>query len=101
MIDNECGVCWTPVGWHAALIVERLTGTFEWRGAYESPIEVSLAIECDGKEFHSTEEQIQRDNRKNLAAKNAGIPLLRFSGSSIFRHAERCVDEILVALELL
>ena len=47
-----------------------------------------LFIECDGKQFHSTPEQIQRDRRKDAAAKAADIPLLRFTGAEIFHNAK-------------
>lgn len=49
-------------------------------------------IECDGKEFHSTSEQLANDRRKDAAAARAGIPLLRFSGSDIFRRSIACAE---------
>lgn len=51
-----------------------------------------LFIECDGKEFHSTPDQIANDRRKDAAAAAARIPLLRFSGSDIFRRGEACAQ---------
>jgi len=54
-----------------------------------------LFIECDGKEFHSTPEQKANDAAKDAAARNAGIPLLRFSGEEIFRNPEGCANRIL------
>jgi very-short-patch-repair endonuclease len=47
-------------------------------------------VECDGREFHSTPDQIARDKRKDQAALEAGIPLLRFSGSDINKHFDHC-----------
>jgi very-short-patch-repair endonuclease len=46
-----------------------------------------LFIECDGREWHSTQTQLERDARKNAAADSAGIPLIRFTGSEIFKNA--------------
>lgn len=54
-----------------------------------------LFIECDGRDYHSSVEQIQNDSRKNAAAERARIPLLRFSGSEIFRWPDGCVHRVL------
>ena len=53
-------------------------------------------VECDGAEFHSTDEQIANDRRKDEAAKAAGIHLLRFTGSEIQQNSYGCA---VVALE--
>ena len=45
-------------------------------------------VECDGKEFHSTPEQIANDRRKDSLARGAGIRLLRFTGSEIYRGGQ-------------
>lgn len=47
-------------------------------------------IECDGKAFHSTPEQIANDRSKDYHAAAAGIRLFRFTGSDINRNAEYC-----------
>lgn len=52
-------------------------------------------IECDGKEFHQTEEQLVNDRAKNNLAAKEEIYLFRFSGSEIFRHLDECVGRIL------
>lgn len=57
-----------------------------------------LLIECDGRQFHSTPEQIANDRRKDNQAAQAGMRVLRFSGSRIFHAAERCCAEVLGAL---
>jgi very-short-patch-repair endonuclease len=54
-----------------------------------------LFIECDGAEFHSTKEQLARDRRKDAAALQSGIPLLRFTGSEIYRVVDGCVGRVL------
>lgn len=58
-----------------------------------------LFIECDGKAFHSSEEQIANDLEKDRAAARAGIPLLRFTGSSVFRRPDECAKKIIALLE--
>jgi len=42
-----------------------------------------LAIECDGKAFHSSKKQKAHDYRKNAYLKKNGWKVLRFSGSKI------------------
>ncbi len=54
-----------------------------------------VLIECDGAEFHSTPEQVENDQRKNVAAAQAGLALLRFSGSEINRDAYGCAVVVL------
>ncbi len=59
-----------------------------------------VLIECDGKEFHSTDDQIANDRAKNALAAKSGIPLFRFSGSEIFCELDRCVVQVFEALRL-
>lgn len=47
-------------------------------------------VECDGAEFHSTDEQLARDRRKDADAKAAGIEMLRFSGRNIVKNYDAC-----------
>lgn len=47
-------------------------------------------VECDGREFHSSEAQIARDRRKDSEAIEEGIPLFRFTGSELERNASAC-----------
>lgn len=49
-------------------------------------------IECDGREFHSTPEQLARDAEKNAAAEAAGIRLFRWTGREIYRDAHSCAE---------
>ena len=50
-----------------------------------------ILIECDGKEFHSTERQQANDRLKDEAALKAGVQLVRFSGSEINSDIDRCI----------
>lgn len=54
-----------------------------------------MLIECDGKEFHSTPEQIENDQRKDKLAAAVGIKLLRFTGREIFHHPAQCAERVL------
>jgi very-short-patch-repair endonuclease len=60
---------------------------------------VQLDVECDGKEFHSTKFSIEHDLVRDNAMATKGILVLRFTGSQIWRDAERCVDIIQNALK--
>jgi very-short-patch-repair endonuclease len=52
-------------------------------------------IECDGKDFHSTEDQLANDRAKDDLAAKEGVLLFRFSGSEIFNDGKDCVRRIL------
>ncbi len=56
--------------------------------------ELLLLIECDGKDFHSTPEQVENDRRKDVVARDAGIKLARFSGAEIFRDPLHCANVV-------
>lgn len=62
---------------------------------YGKPI---LFIECDGRAFHSTADQIARDAKKDQAAASAGIHVMRFTGSEIFKNPVACCYRVLVIL---
>jgi very-short-patch-repair endonuclease len=54
----------------------------------------ALLIECDGKEFHSSVNQISHDMRKDQAAHDRGYLTMRFTGSQIHKGADACAAEI-------
>ncbi|MGG4156896.1 MULTISPECIES: DUF559 domain-containing protein [Bacteria] len=53
-----------------------------------------IAIECDGKEFHSSPEQIAHDRRKNKYLRKNGWKVLRFSGSAINGRMGQVLERI-------
>jgi very-short-patch-repair endonuclease len=56
--------------------------------------EILVAIECDGHDFHEkTKEQAAKDKARDRDFQNAGIPILHFTGSEIFKNANRCAEE--------
>lgn len=57
-------------------------------------------IECDGREFHSSEQQLLRDRLKDEAIRSAGIQVFRFTGSELERNASACVRIVFAAMEL-
>jgi very-short-patch-repair endonuclease len=55
-------------------------------------------VECDGRDFHSSEAQVARDKLKDSEALKAGVRMFRFTGSDLERSAATCArlvyDEI-------
>jgi hypothetical protein len=58
----------------------------------------ALLIECDGKDYHSTVNQIAHDMRKDAAARDRGYLTMRFTGSQIHRDADGCAQKIFDAV---
>jgi very-short-patch-repair endonuclease len=59
-----------------------------------------ILIECDGHEFHDrTKEQAQRDKSRDRHLTAKGWRVLRFTGSEIYRNAEKCAEEVAQILE--
>ena len=57
-----------------------------------------VLIECDGKDFHSSDEQMANDDAKNKAAHEVGLILLRFTGSELNRDPDSCVLQTFQAM---
>lgn len=53
-----------------------------------------LAIECDGRDFHSSDEARANDANKNKAIWALGAEIFRFSGSKIFRREADCIARV-------
>lgn len=56
--------------------------------------EYRLAIECDGKEWHSTPEQKRHDARKNNYLKRHGWKVCRLSGKTINYNLGYAINHI-------
>lgn len=52
-------------------------------------------VECDGKEFHSTPEQLKNDAAKDRFAASVGVAIFRFTGQDIYRDPYRCAAAII------
>jgi very-short-patch-repair endonuclease len=53
-----------------------------------------IAIECDGEAWHSSPDQLKRDNFKNYILGKKGWAILRFRGQEILDSVEECVNKI-------
>jgi very-short-patch-repair endonuclease len=58
----------------------------------------AMLLECDGKEFHSSADQISHDRRKDAAAQDRGYLTMRFTGSKIHRAADECAQKVFDAV---
>jgi very-short-patch-repair endonuclease len=54
----------------------------------------ALLIECDGKDFHSSPDQVEHDRKKDAAAHDRGYLTIRFTGSQIHRGADACAEKV-------
>jgi very-short-patch-repair endonuclease len=54
----------------------------------------ALLIECDGKDFHTSPDQVKHDLRKDQAAHDHGFLTMRFTGSQIHKAADQLAMEI-------
>jgi len=81
-----------PKGW--SLIPQMPWRRYRIDWTIISPASRVAFVECDGQEFHSSPEQIERDRRRDAEANEAGIPVFRFSGSDICASPSRCIGDI-------
>jgi very-short-patch-repair endonuclease len=67
---------------------------FEYFGRKEKPV-TAFAVECDGHDYHDDKpEQRIKDKAKERELMLEGIQVLRFTGSEIFRDAQKCAKQI-------
>lgn len=60
---------------------------------------VTLDVEIDGRDFHSTPEQIANDEARTLDLEAAGWEVIRFTGSDVWRDPTGCARRTREALE--
>lgn len=54
-----------------------------------------IAIECDGHDFHSSKEQIMKDNQRTRILTKNGWSVIRYSGSEIYQDSKNELKGIL------
>jgi len=58
-----------------------------------------IVVECDGHDFHEkTKQQAARDKKRDREIVAAGYPVMRFTGSEIFRDPVSCANQVGEAL---
>lgn len=50
-----------------------------------------VIVECDGLEYHSTREQLHRDEQRQKALQQSGFKVIRFAGKTLFGDPESVV----------
>ncbi len=58
-----------------------------------------IAIYADGRDFHTSPDQVENDNRIRSSVRELGYRVLAFSGSRIAGDIDGCIREIVLALE--
>lgn len=53
-----------------------------------------VVVECDGKEFHSTEAQVKSDIERQRAIEAVGYTVVRLRGREIFADAPSCAAKV-------
>jgi very-short-patch-repair endonuclease len=72
---------------------------WEWRRyradwAIKKPTGEIAVVECDGAEFHTSPDQVERDRRRDEEMLRAGIAVYRFTGSEIHQGAHHCAMRV-------
>lgn len=58
-------------------------------------LERHIVVECDGHDYHErTKTQAQRDKSRDRTMLLHGYPVLRFTGSEIYKNPVQCCEEI-------
>ena len=99
-IERRLAVFLVPTAerWGFKVILQFKHDRFRYDFAIEKDGKVVAVIECDGREFHSTDEQLSNDAAKNLSARRAGFVMFRRSGSEIYYDARGCAEDIIFQL---
>ena len=62
---------------------------------------IKIDLECDGKDYHSSRDQMRRDEIRNKDLVRDGWIVLRYAGGSLHHRCEACADEIQFLIEQL
>lgn len=70
-----------PIGPYRADVVVRCAGR-------------CMVVEADGRKYHSSAEQVEKDKRRDRYCVARGIAVMRFSGSEIEKDPRGCAAEV-------
>jgi very-short-patch-repair endonuclease len=106
VLCNNNGVpkCESPIEWrlYNALIRKGYKAYTQVKcGPYYIDMVIGdIAIECDGKDFHSSPAQKKYDRKRSAYLYRHGYrSVLRFTGSEINTNVNKCADKIVRAVE--
>lgn len=74
-------------------------GIFKYQNSVSKVLVSKYCIECDGHEFHSTKDQIKKDNKRmRQLLLQEGYSSIRYSGSEVFNMSENDIGMFLMGL---
>lgn len=88
------------IGQYRADFIIKANGYLPAQRVWPPRLSTTIAIECDGHEFHSTEEQKIYDKTRDQYFLSQNIKTIRFSGAQIHANVNFCVDQIAHALDM-
>ena len=91
--------CQAPVGKYRADILITVKAYTRTPKIWPPLAEFKMAVECDGKDFHTSPEQKAHDKERDDYFKSQGIKTVRFTGSEIYRGVKMVVLEIINHIE--
>lgn len=95
------GVIWTAC-WELGLPVPALNVAIRVAGRRFHPDclfqEMRLVVEIDGREYHSTPEQIAADAQRQALLEAAGYTVMRFAASNVLYRPAEVMSQIMMAL---
>lgn len=56
--------------------------------------EKMIVVECDGKEWHSSDEQIEYDRQRDAYLKSLGWKVIRVTGGDIYKHSASIAEAV-------
>jgi len=102
---HDVDLCESPIERrvYLGLLQHRLHATPQYRlGRYRIDLAFPsqmVAIECDGKDFHTSPKQKAHDKKRDIFMQEKGWKVLRFSGKRIYRDLPGVVATIVKELE--
>jgi very-short-patch-repair endonuclease len=60
--------------------------------------EHKLCVECDGEQFHTSEEDVARDKKRDEYFKEQVIEVLRLTGTQIYKNGDKWAEHIFAHL---
>lgn len=94
--DKPLGLASEPKEHSGLLLIPQFKWSFyrsDW-AIYNPKTTGALLVECDGKDFHSSPEQIEHDRKKDATAHDRGFLTIRFTGSEIHKRADACAEKV-------
>lgn len=82
-----------PDGWLLIPQMPLLWYRADW--AIIRPDRKIAVVECDGREFHTSEEAIAHDRKRDDEMNAIGVRVYRFTGSEIYRNAAQCAKKVI------